>query len=219
MINSAKDTPFVYIISGLAADHRVFANLTLPKHHKHLAWIPNLEDETLTSYAKRMAEKIEHPNPIIIGLSFGGIVAQEIANLIPVKKLILLSTIKNESEKPWYFKIINGMSLFNFAPSTYFHQPKAITYWAFSLVDSKHKSILDACFEDVDEDHVKWAIARIMEFKGVNHGTEVIHIHSTGDRIFPLSEINADYKIEGGHFALYTHSEQLNNVFRSIGLI
>jgi len=31
-------------------------------------------------------KKIEHPNPIIIGLSFGGIVAQEIAAIISVER-------------------------------------------------------------------------------------------------------------------------------------
>jgi pimeloyl-ACP methyl ester carboxylesterase len=212
------NTPHLYIISGLGADHRVFANLNLPIQHTHLPWIENNPNESLTSYAKRMAEKIKHDNPIIMGLSFGGIVAQEIASFMPVNQLILLSTIKGEEEKPWYFKLIDGVSLFDKIPSSYFHKPRSLTYWAFSLVKEKNKEILRQCFDLVNEDHIKWAIHEILAWKGVKHSTKTTHIHSVGDRIFPITFVKPDHIIEGGHFALYTHSKQVNTILKGLDL-
>jgi thioesterase domain-containing protein len=36
-------------------------------------------DESLDEYAKRIAEKIKLENPVLIGVSFGGILVQEMA--------------------------------------------------------------------------------------------------------------------------------------------
>ncbi|RYD69520.1 MAG: hypothetical protein EOP53_27030, partial [Sphingobacteriales bacterium] len=62
----------VYFISGLAADCRVFKRIQLPAGFEsvYLDWIPPLPNESLQSYAMRMAESIDTNEPFaLVGLS------------------------------------------------------------------------------------------------------------------------------------------------------
>ncbi|MCH5689430.1 alpha/beta hydrolase [Niabella sp. W65] len=56
--------------------------------------------EPYKDYVLRMAEKIQEDNPVIIGVSFGGMVALEIAKIRPVKQVILVSSIKIPTSCP-----------------------------------------------------------------------------------------------------------------------
>ena len=36
---------------------------------------PISEEESIADYAKRMSEEIKHKNPVLLGVSFGGIIS------------------------------------------------------------------------------------------------------------------------------------------------
>ena len=46
----------------------------------------------------RMCEDIQHKNPVLIGVSFGGVLAQEMSRFIDLKKVIIISSVKNTNE-------------------------------------------------------------------------------------------------------------------------
>ena len=83
----------VYFMPGMAASSAIFEHIILPNDifEIHLMeWIlPNL-NEPLLDYAKRVATQIKHQNIVLIGVSFGGVLVQEIATFITVKKLIII---------------------------------------------------------------------------------------------------------------------------------
>jgi len=82
----------VYFMPGLAASSSIFERISLPSHQFEivlLEWEIPLDNETLPQYASRIANKITHKNPVLIGVSFGGILVQEMAKCISVKKLLL----------------------------------------------------------------------------------------------------------------------------------
>ena len=70
----------IYFVPGLAASSSIFEFLELPtdKYELHfLEWIlPISEQETIESYSKRMAALVTSKNPILIGVSFGGVMVQ-----------------------------------------------------------------------------------------------------------------------------------------------
>ncbi|MCP9751582.1 alpha/beta hydrolase, partial [Ferruginibacter sp. HRS2-29] len=86
----------IYLFSGLGADERVFKYLKFPGHHiVHIKWITALRNEPLAAYAKRLLEQVSTEHPILIGLSFGGIMAIEVSKLIPTEKVIIIASVKN----------------------------------------------------------------------------------------------------------------------------
>ena len=87
----------VYFMPGLAASSLIFERIALPDDLYEinlLEWEIPIENESLADYAKRIAKKITHENPVLIGVSFGGIVVQEMATFIKVKKVIIISSVK-----------------------------------------------------------------------------------------------------------------------------
>src|SRR5205814_5443257 len=97
----------IYCISGLGADEKAFAKLHVQGYQLvHLPWLIPVKDETIDEYAERMSRNITDHNPVIMGLSFGGIMGIEIAKkLIAVEKVILISSVKSFKEIPAWMKL------------------------------------------------------------------------------------------------------------------
>lgn len=196
-----------YILSGLGADERVFADVELPANHTHLHWIENKPNESLQSYAARLAKGIKHEKPVLIGLSFGGIVAQEIAALIKVEKLILISTVKSRSELPWYFRVIAQFKLLKLIPDILLTKPNAFVAYAFSLNRKEDKILLNSCFEIMSQHHLIWAVTQILGWRGVKYNSPSFSITCSNDLIFTSNRKLGNMVVSGGHFAIYTNAK------------
>ena len=84
----------VYFIPGLAAGKEIFEYISLPEelYDVHIIeWIIPKKNETIKQYAKRMAALVEKKKPILIGVSFGGVMAQEMNEFLDLKKFVSIS--------------------------------------------------------------------------------------------------------------------------------
>ena len=91
--NSNENNIHVCImIPGLGLSSNVFKKLNIPFDHCiPLDWIPPMIDEDLSSYCNRLLAPFslkKYASITIIGHSFGGIIAQKIAQNYSVKRLI-----------------------------------------------------------------------------------------------------------------------------------
>ena len=66
-------------MSGLGVDHRTFRNIIISNAEMiNVPWIPPRNKESLKEYAHRLFESISpEQDTIYIGVSFGGMIAQE----------------------------------------------------------------------------------------------------------------------------------------------
>ncbi len=65
----------IYCISGFGADERLFSKFFLPGYQIHFVkWIIPEKKESINSYAKKLIAQIDHPNPILIGVTFGSMI-------------------------------------------------------------------------------------------------------------------------------------------------
>ena len=111
----------IYFMPGLGANSKIFEYISLPKDQFDvhlLEWkIPVSEEESIEDYAKRMTGEIKHQNPILLGVSFGGVLVQEIAKIIAVEKVILVSSIKSHHELPNRLKLLKKTKGYKFFPT------------------------------------------------------------------------------------------------------
>lgn len=84
----------VYLMPGMSANSLIFEKIKFPSHFSlhYLNWISPKIEESLENYAKRFSALIMHDDPVLIGVSFGGVLVQEISKIIKVKKLIIISS-------------------------------------------------------------------------------------------------------------------------------
>src|SRR5688572_9407172 len=89
----AEQTRKIYCISGLGADERIFANIKIEGTELvHLHWPQHDESDDMAAYAKKVSAMIPDENPTLLGVSFGGMLAVEIAKQRSVSKAIIVSS-------------------------------------------------------------------------------------------------------------------------------
>ena len=186
---------------GLAASSLVFENINLKnsKYQLHrLDWIQPKKNENLNSYCKRLSKKIKHKEPILLGVSFGGIIVQELDKILNVKKLIIVSSVKTHHEYPVVFKIARDYQLNNALPFGMFDN-----FVKFSLklnINKLYKRIdlAERYLTERDERYLEWAVWSLLNWKQDEIREDIIHIHGDKDKVFPINNISNCIKIKGG---------------------
>lgn len=212
--------PKIYILSGLGADERVFQLLDFTAFDVvYIQWIRPEKKETMTHYASRLLAQISSPNPIIIGLSFGGMMAIEIAQLIPAKKVILISSAKTKHEIPFYLRFIGHLGLDYVVPAFILQQSNFIVNWFFGVKGPFEKGLLKQILKDMDPVFLKWAIHQVLHWQNEKIPAHLSHIQGTADRLLPARFVKAnEYIPGGGHFMVLTYcsniSDRLNAMLR-----
>ncbi len=204
----------IYLFSGLGADERVFQKLDFSNYEvTFVKWIEPIQNEPIEGYAKRISLQLKHPNPILIGLSFGGIMAVEVAKQIPTKKVIIIASAKNKKEIPFYFRWLGWMRIDSIIPASILKKSNFLTYWFFGIESVTDKLILKQILLDTNPIFLKWAIAKIIRWKNKTSVENIIHIHGTADRLLPICFVQCDRKvIRGGHFMTLNKSQEINRV-------
>ncbi len=204
----------IYIISGLGADERVFCNLQLPGIQvHHIRWIKPFKSESIDHYTKRLFIDVKEPNPNILGLSFGGIVALELATQIPLGKLILLSTVKNRKETPFWFLWAGILNLHQLIPISWLKKMHFAMNWFFSVNNPNEKTMLNAIICESDDAYLRWAIDKIINRKNTVLPEKYLHIHGNRDRLFPSKNIkNASIIKGGGHLMVLQKAGEIEKL-------
>ncbi|MDE3236266.1 MAG: alpha/beta hydrolase [Bacteroidota bacterium] len=204
----------VYFISGLGADKRVFDKLSLPAQWKvvHLEWIAAFPHEQLIAYVNRFSQKIDQSEPFcLVGLSFGGIVAIEIAKILQPQRTIIISSIETKDELPLLFKTLRITGIHKLVPATFLNKIYPFTDWYFSTKTKDERLLVRQIIRDTSPVFVKWALNEIMNWDNTVRPKQVYHIHGTKDNIFPYYKVHADYLIQGGgHFMIYSKAELIS---------
>jgi pimeloyl-ACP methyl ester carboxylesterase len=208
----------IYLLSGLGADERVLQDLDFSGYERiFVKWIQPIENETIEEYTKRLIEQINTKNPLVIGLSFGGIMAVEIGKLIETEKIILIASAKTKFEIPFYYRLTGKLGFHKLLPTTILKKSNIFSNWFFGTKSTRDKTLLASILRDTDSIFLKWAIDKIVHWQNVEIPQNLQHIHGTADRILPYKFVSADIKIvDGGHFMTTNKAEELSREIRKL---
>lgn len=196
-----KDEVNVYFISGMCYNCCVFDQIKLPDGYnkKYIEWNVPRPDESLPEYARTMAQNIDTTKPfILVGYSFGGVIAQEISCFLSPLKVILISTFKSDEEIPMLFKAAKSTNAADRIPMRVYASTELITDLFNRFVYHIPTSELAEVMTFVDPVYIKWAIERITNWIPHNKCKHLYHIHGTEDQIFPYELIKNAFPVEGG---------------------
>lgn len=204
----------IYCISGLGADERIFKNLAIPGAQLvHLPWVAFDKHDEIPCYAQKMASQIKEDNPIIIGLSFGGMIAVEIAKMMSVRQVFLISSAKGKMELPDINPTVKFFVNNKLIPYGLFTQPNKILYQQFGAETDKDKEMLNEIMKDTDPHFIAWAFKAILAWENRTIPDHIIHIHGTDDHIIPPEFVNANYWIDhGSHMMIFNHAAGIASI-------
>ncbi|AVR46674.1 alpha/beta hydrolase [Christiangramia fulva] len=204
----------VYFMPGMAADPSIFDNIKLPRNKFEvirLEWqIPD-PDESLQHYAGRMLGFIKHENPVLIGVSFGGVIVQEIGKLIDFKRLIIISSVKCRDELPPRMKFAAKTGIFRILPTSLANHVGHLEKLAFSDFLKKRARLYKQYIGVTNKQYLDWAIKNMVKWDCEKPDKRVIHIHGDKDEVFPIKYIkDAIIVKEGTHIMIVNRFRWFN---------
>ena len=187
---------------GLAASSTIFENIKLPEDQFEmyfLEWFLPNDKESIESYAERMNEKILHENPVLIGVSFGGILVQEMAKLMPTKKVIIISSVKSNTEFPSRLKIAKATKVYKILPTQLLSNVELLVKYAFgSDIIQKRLKLYEKYLSVRDKKYLDWSIENVLLWHQKIADKNIIHIQGDADEVFPIKNIQNCIVVKGG---------------------
>lgn len=204
----------VYFMPGLAASPLIFERIKLPPAEFetfHLEWEIPLDNESLADYAKRITEKITHENPVLIGVSFGGILVQEMAQFIKTRKVIIISSVKSNLEFPRRMMFAKSTKAYKLIPTNMILNLESWAKYSFGETINERLKLYEKFLSVRDRKYLDWAIEQVVLWDRTEADKSVVHIHGDADEIFPIKYISDCIVIKGGtHIMILTKHKWLN---------
>jgi pimeloyl-ACP methyl ester carboxylesterase len=192
----------VYFMPGLAASSTIFEYITLPEDQFEmilLDWFLPQNKETLQQYAFRMTKQIKHENPVLIGVSFGGILVQEMSTLIPTRKTIIISSVKSNKEFPARMLLAKKTMAYKLIPTSLLANIETLVRYAFGEhIVAKRIKLYEKYLSLREKSYLDWSIENVISWSRTKPDENVVHIHGDKDGVFPIDKIKNCIVIKGG---------------------
>lgn len=206
---------------GLAAGPEIFENLELDleKYTLHyLKWIkPLAVEEDIDNYACRLSDEIKEKNPVLVGVSFGGILAQELAKFVNPRKVIIISSVKNQDELPKRFKFAKFTKIYKFFPTKVIENFEDYTVYFLGKSLTKKANLYKRYLSVRNKRYLKWSIYNVIKWQQLKPVEDIVHIHGTEDTVFPIKNIKNAIEIEGGtHVMILTKAKKISKIIDDV---
>ena len=203
----------VYLMPGMAANPRIFEYLRFSEKFEvvHLSWFPPKQEESLRDYARRMCQRVTHKNPILLGVSMGGVLVQEMADFLDCEKVIIVSSIKSNKELPKHMKLAQLTNAHKLLPTQWIQNIESLAMFVFGNDLKKRFELYEKYLSERDPDYLSWAIDRMVKWKRDQPQNDIIHIHGKNDSVFPTKNIKTPYiEVPGDHAVILTQYQWFN---------
>jgi pimeloyl-ACP methyl ester carboxylesterase len=204
----------IYCISGLGADQRVFQNLRIPGvEFIYIPWAQWDKHDDLGCYAQKMAYQIKEESPIVLGVSFGGMLATEMLLANPLQKSIIVSSAKTRAELPKFSGTLRFLIKAKLIPYSLTTRPNRFANHMFGAETEEEKKLLASILKDTNVHFLKWAAKAILGWRNETVPEGIVHIHGTADNLIRPEGVHPTYWVEGGsHIMIYNKAEEVSRL-------
>ena len=210
----------VYLMPGMAANSSIFEHIKLPENQFQihlLEWQIPLDNESISDYALRISKNIKHANSVLIGVSFGGVLVQEIGKHISLRKIIIVSSVKSMQELPKRMHIAKATKAYKLIPTQLARNINVLAKYAFGSSVVKRLELYKKYLSVNNPKYLSWAIEHMICWNQVEYNPKIVHIHGDNDAVFPIKNISNCIIVKGGtHIMIITKymwfNENLPNI-------
>ena len=196
-----QDIIHVYFMPGMAASSKIFEYIELPETQfkiHYLEWLIPIDNELLSGYARRMSEIIEHKKCVLLGVSFGGVLVQEMSKYLNVQKLIIVSSVKSRNELPSKMILAKVTKAYKLLPVQLVSNIDLFSKYIFSNNITKRMELYKKYLSVNDSNYLNWAIENMICWNQEEDIPDIIHIHGDNDTVFPIKNIKTCIILKNG---------------------
>jgi pimeloyl-ACP methyl ester carboxylesterase len=209
----------VGLIPGLGVDERIFKHLALDKRFTStiIRWIPPEPQENLAHYARRLTGQLPATGKLIlVGVSFGGIIATEMAKILLPVLTIIISSVKTRQELPWYYRLAGKLRLPYLVPLQWGKNMPWLQAFIFGAKTKEEAQLLRQIIQELDINYVRWALYQISNWPNNTQVPNLFHLHGSHDKLFPVKYIRDFTPInQGEHLMVVSLGEQISQIINA----
>lgn len=208
----------VYAVPGLATDEGIFSGIKLQNHQLIvLKWPPLKREYSMKEYAMCFLDQINTNEPfMILGLSFGGMIAVELGKILQPEKVILISSAKTRGGLSWPIRFFKFLPLHLIIPDKIF---RGLSFRARLLLgfSSEYMKTLAPMVKNMPENYFRYAIHYIVNWNNMEIPKNTILVHGNSDKLIWYNKKFADHTIQkGSHAMVITKAADVNKILNEI---
>ncbi len=204
----ANNKTHVYFMPGMAANPSIFKHIVLSKdvfEQHYIEWFVPHKNMTMAEYAKKLNEQVLHKNPVLLGVSFGGMMVQEMAKHISVRKVIIVSSVKYMSELPKRMIFAKYTKIHKLLPTGLVNNVELLAKYAFGETVTKRLELYEEYLSLRDKYYIDWSIDQIVNWRQAKCPNNLVHIHGEKDLVFPIEYIKNCISVKNGTHTMIIH--------------
>lgn len=193
----------VYCVPGMAAGPAIFEYIKLPPQEfelHFLTWKIPTREETLQDYAQRMSTEVRHRDNdlVLLGVSFGGVVVQEMSKILPVKRLILISTVKTKYELSKRMKFAKKTGMYKVLPTGLAPYLGKLSKFPLGNFVKKRVTMYKKYMAVDDKTYLDWCLKQLLSWPQEKSLPHTVHIQGDKDLVFPIQNITDCIRVKNG---------------------
>ena len=207
----------LYLFPGQGSDFRIFEALKFDTARYEVLAIsyprPDRKDK-LSTYAFELIPQLDTSQPFsFIGVSLGGMIAQELCSSVQPKKVIAISSITQRKELPPFYRSQRWLPIYRLFPAGIIKLGSRIAQPLFEPDRKTFAPLFKSMLKAKDARFLKRAIGMIAGWQPPEHNVPVIHIHGDKDSTLPIRRTHADHIVQGGsHMMVRTCSNLIQPI-------
>lgn len=208
----------ILLLTGMTPDERIFDRLLpLLPTASIVPWIDPLPRETIRGYAKRLADSVPlGKGTIVCGVSFGGMIARELALHVDAQACVLISSVRDARQMPPWLRWLRSAA-FPGLESILKAVGRAAAGYPRPIRTSATARL--ARLGGASGAWHRWATTSALWWTpspGVDR-IPLVQIHGERDTTFPIRFIHPTIVVAGGgHVLPLTHSAEIAAVLSKI---
>jgi len=216
----------IYCFSGLGADGRIFRQLTLAGASLHfIHWTMPAAGQSLASYAQSLAVQITEPRVVLLGVSFGGMLATELTRLgqagqlpFAIEKTIVISSCKSRHELPLLLRVAGRLRLHKLVPYRLFLGVNGLNRFLFDPKTKAEELYLKRMMlKDTQLVLIKRFVHMILTWPYAPPPPGIVHLHGTADRLLIYRRLHTDFELKGaGHFMVWNRAQEVSDIVNGV---
>jgi pimeloyl-ACP methyl ester carboxylesterase len=160
---------------------------------------------SIVDYAKEMCELVTHKDAVLLGVSLGGVLVQEMAKIIAVRKVIIVSSVKSKNELPKRMLFARYTSIHKLLPTGLVNNVELLAKYAFGETVTKRLALYEKYLSIRDKFYIDWCIHEMVNWSQAIPSQNVIHLQGDKDAVFPIANIKECIIVPNGTHTMIIH--------------